>query len=130
MTEKPAVESACERVNACNGLGWLPPRVLNTLGEERALEGICRARNERNDAEKRERHGDPPSTDACDAYCVCQGSDDMDNEHERANYQQLDVHGMGGSRGRTNLHATASPPIAAFNAGTRPFQGMGSFYTG
>jgi hypothetical protein len=91
---------------------------FNALREERALKGICRARNERDDAEKRERYGDPSSTDACDANCVCQGSDDMDNKRERANYQQLGVHGLGGRCGETSLHSTASGPTAAFNAAT------------
>jgi hypothetical protein len=88
---------------------------FNSLCEKRALKGICRARNERDDAKKRERYGNPASTNACDPNRVCQRSDHVNNKRERANDQQLSVHGSGNSRGRISLHAVASQAIARFH---------------
>jgi hypothetical protein len=88
---------------------------FNALCEERALKGICRARNERDDTEKRERYGNSPSANACDPNRVGQRRDHVDNKRERTNYQQLSIHGSGSSRGRSSLHAIASQTIARFN---------------
>ena len=93
---------------------------FNALCEERALKGICRARDERDDAEKRERYGNPASANACDPNRVCQRGDHVDNKCENANYQQLSVHGSGSGRGRCSLHAIVSQAIAPVQRADNP----------
>lgn len=65
---------------------------LDALGEEWSQERVRSPRQQHQNAEQGQRHGDAPRADAGDAHGVGEGADDVDDERQCANQQQLLVH--------------------------------------
>ncbi len=70
-----------------------PKRRLDPLGQKRSLEGIGGAGDQDEHVEQGEGNGDPPCADACDPDGIGQCADKLDHECQRAEADQLPVHG-------------------------------------
>ena len=65
---------------------------FDSLGEEWPLEGVRRARNKHKNVEQSEANGDASRANTGDTHCVGERADQMNDERQRAENEELEVH--------------------------------------